>query len=72
MKISVYQCISVHNLKIGSISNSSVLQIGTCGKINALSNSYPSNETRSLPNTSRPIEDSPLVPLPTPIELYPR
>ncbi|WP_373457791.1 spore germination protein GerPB [Paenibacillus wynnii] len=72
LNISVYQCISVQNLKIGSISNSSVFQMGTSGKINALSHNYESNDTRSPPARSTTIKDAPLVPLPAPTKLYPR
>ncbi|MEK4351164.1 MULTISPECIES: spore germination protein GerPB [unclassified Paenibacillus] len=73
MNITVYQCISVNNLKIGIISNSSVLQIGTSGRINALSHSYQSIDVPdSPPALSSAKSDSPLVCLPTPTELYTR
>lgn len=73
MNVTVYQCISVYNLKIGTISNSSVLQIGTSGRINALSHSYQSSDVPESPPAPSPaINDSPLVALPAPTELYRR
>lgn len=71
MNITVYQCISIYNLKIGTISNSSVLQVGTSGRINTLSHNYETPETPTTPPTT-PTEkmDSPLVPLPPAAELY--
>jgi spore germination protein PB len=73
MNITVYQCISVNNLKIGTISNSSVLQIGTSGRINALSHSYQTDDVPKSPPAPTPeVSDSPLVRLPPPTELYTR
>ncbi|WP_076120486.1 spore germination protein GerPB [Paenibacillus odorifer] len=73
MNITVYQCISVNHLKIGTISNSSVLQIGTSGRINALSHSYQSSDVPESPPAPLPgVSDSPLVRLPPPTELYTR
>lgn len=70
MNVTVYQCISVYNLKIGTISNSSVLQIGTSGRIHTLSNSYNASEAASSPSSlSEDVMDSPLVPLPAAAEL---
>ncbi|MRN54485.1 spore germination protein GerPB [Paenibacillus monticola] len=73
MNLSVYQCISVHSLSIGTLSASSILQIGTSGKINALSHSYQ-NSGAAMPAFSPVAKDDspPLVPLPAPAELYPR
>ncbi|WP_429370825.1 spore germination protein GerPB [Paenibacillus sp. DS2015] len=72
MNISVYQCISVHNLNIGTVTNSSVLQIGTSGKINALSHNYQTQGEKIPPSSSVNIGESRLVPLPEPAKLYPR
>lgn len=73
MNITVYQCVSVNNLKIGTISNSSVLQIGTSGRINTLSHSYQTGDVPKSPPAPTPaVSDSPLVPLPPPTELYTR
>ncbi|OME62227.1 hypothetical protein BSK59_01795 [Paenibacillus odorifer] len=71
MNITVYQCISIYNLKIGTISNSSVLQIGISGRINSLSHNYETSGAPSSPSTP-PAEkmDSPLVSLPPAAELY--
>ncbi|AOZ91028.1 spore germination protein GerPB [Paenibacillus crassostreae] len=60
MNISVYQCVTVHHLKVGSISNSSILQIGTAGKINVLSHRFPSKDAKNRP----------LIPLPIPAILF--
>ncbi|OMD86619.1 MULTISPECIES: spore germination protein GerPB [Paenibacillus] len=74
MNITVYQCISIYNLKIGTISNSSVLQIGTSGRINTLSHNYETSRApSSAPTTpATPAEKmaSPLVSLPPAAELY--
>ncbi|MBY3621932.1 spore gernimation protein [Acinetobacter sp. CUI P1] len=73
MNITVYQCISVNHLKIGTISNSSVLQIGTSGRINALSHSYQTGDVPKSPPAPTPaVSDSPFIPLPPPTELYTR
>lgn len=69
MNVTVYQCISVYNLKIGTISNSSVLQIGTSGRINTLSNSYNAPEATSSSSSAEDVMDSPLVPLPAAVDL---
>ncbi|OMD94089.1 MULTISPECIES: spore germination protein GerPB [Paenibacillus] len=71
MNITVYQCISIYNLKIGTISNSSVLQIGTSGRINTLSHNYEtSGAPSSAPTTPAKKMGSPLVSLPPAAELY--
>lgn len=62
MRITVYQTIQIQNLKIGSITNSSVLQIGSAGIIKALSNLY--NTGRFIGPAPAPGEAiPPLVPL---------
>ncbi|MDH6428552.1 spore germination protein GerPB [Paenibacillus sp. FSL R7-0048] len=71
MNITVYQCISIYNLKIGTISNSSVLQVGTSGRINTLSHNYEtSGAPSSAPTTPAEKMASPLVSLPPAAELY--
>jgi spore germination protein PB len=40
MNVVVNQSIVIHQLKVGSISNSSVLQIGSAGIIKPLANVY--------------------------------
>lgn len=70
MKLSVYQCITVQQLRIGSVSNSSVLQIGTSGTIKALSHVYNTNRAESAAEGNEPETESekvkPMVPLPEP------
>ncbi|KRF30199.1 spore germination protein GerPB [Paenibacillus sp. Soil787] len=68
MNWTIHQTIMIQHLKVDSVSNSSVLQIGTAGSIRALSNLY---------NTGGFVEAAPqlgasatnpvsLVPLPAP------
>ncbi|MFC4322323.1 spore germination protein GerPB [Litchfieldia salsa] len=40
MNFYINQNISIHYFKIGSVTNSSVLQIGSAGMIKSLSNNY--------------------------------
>ena len=40
MNLTVNQTIVIHQLKVASVNNSSVLQIGSAGMISALSNLY--------------------------------
>ncbi|KPV61010.1 spore gernimation protein [Paenibacillus sp. A3] len=40
MQLIIHQSIVIQNFKIGTVSNSSVLQIGTAGTIRALANLY--------------------------------
>ncbi|AFH64437.1 spore germination protein GerPB [Paenibacillus caseinilyticus] len=72
MQLVIHQQIVIHQLKIGAVSNSSVLQIGTAGTIRSLSNLYntggftapaPGFEQGASPEQESPF---PLVPLPTP------
>ncbi|MCP1309238.1 spore germination protein GerPB [Paenibacillus tyrfis] len=81
MQLIIHQSIVIQNFKIGAVSNSSVLQIGTAGTIRALANLYntggftgPAPQFTGLtaaPQAGQPgvtQEPSPLslVPLPTP------
>jgi spore germination protein PB len=74
MNWTIHQTIMIQHLRVDSVSNSSVLQIGTAGAISALSNQYntggftepaPELATGGSPeigvNTSNPVS---LVPLP--------
>ncbi|WP_426447444.1 spore germination protein GerPB [Paenibacillus sp. S-38] len=72
MQLVIHQQIVIHQLKIGSVSNSSVLQIGTAGTIRSLSNLYntggftgpaPGFEQGASGEEQSPL---PLVPLPSP------
>lgn len=66
MSIVVHQNICIHQLKVESLSNSSVLQIGTAGAIRALSNSYNTGGfTGPAPQAGMQEFPSPLVPLPS-------
>ncbi|MBD2847260.1 spore germination protein GerPB [Paenibacillus sp. IB182496] len=40
MNFTVYQTISIHQLRVDSVSNSSVLQVGSAGSLRALSQLY--------------------------------
>lgn len=75
MKITVYQTITIRSFSIGSLANSSVLQIGSAGLVKGLSNNYntggftgpaPGTEdepaTQPAPGIVEPT--APLVPLP--------
>ncbi|GLI09955.1 putative spore germination protein GerPB [Paenibacillus tyrfis] len=81
MQLIIHQSIVIQNFKIGSVSNSSVLQIGTAGTIRALANLYntggftgpapqftaPATTPQATPQgvVAQPSPIS-LVPLPTP------
>ncbi|MCZ8511303.1 spore germination protein GerPB [Paenibacillus filicis] len=69
MQLIIHQSIVIHQLKVGSVSNSSVLQIGTAGSIRSLSNLYnsggftgPAPEAGVMPGQT--ISPLPFVPLP--------
>lgn len=62
MNLTVNQSIVVQNLKIGGLSNSSVLQIGSAGVIRTVSNLYntggfigPAPEAEPLPPALVPL-----------------
>ncbi|WP_152396903.1 spore germination protein GerPB [Paenibacillus guangzhouensis] len=61
MNLIVHQSISIQNLHVNSISNSSILQIGSTGAMNPLSNSY---NTAGSPQAEQNSSSAPLVPLP--------
>ncbi|MEQ6375425.1 spore germination protein GerPB [Bacillaceae bacterium S4-13-56] len=65
MAITIHQSIQINLLKIGSISNSSFVQIGSSGSIQALSNLYNTGGfTEPAPETGELLETTgPLVPL---------
>ncbi|QOT12860.1 spore germination protein GerPB [Paenibacillus sp. JNUCC32] len=69
MNLTVHQCINIQQLRVGAVTNSSVLQIGTAGEIRALSNIYNTGGfTGPAPEFEPPNNMAPLVPLPAPIE----
>ncbi|MBD0382433.1 spore germination protein GerPB [Paenibacillus sedimenti] len=68
MNWTIHQTIMIQHLKVDSVSNSSVLQIGSAGSIRSLSNLYntggfvePAAELGTAPTS--PLS---LVPLPSP------
>ncbi|PWU67757.1 MULTISPECIES: spore germination protein GerPB [Gracilibacillus] len=67
MQLTVHQSIYIHLLKVGSVTNSSVLQIGSTGQIQALSQLY---NTGGYEEKAEPAEpqglSAPLVPLAPP------
>ncbi|WP_314584120.1 spore germination protein GerPB [Paenibacillus terrigena] len=63
MNLVVHQSITIQNLSVNSISNSSILQIGSTGVMNPLSNSY---NTSGSTQTAESQSEEPLVPLPPP------
>ena len=69
MNITIHQSISIYLIKIGAITNSSVLQIGSTGCIQAQSDIYntggytePAEEAKVEASTES-TEAAPLVPL---------
>lgn len=67
MNIFVNQTITITSLKIGGVSNSSVLQIGTAGIIKATTHLY---NTGGYKGIAPELADSPLplIPLPPPYD----
>ncbi|WP_047986180.1 spore germination protein GerPB [Ornithinibacillus californiensis] len=64
MNITVHQSIHINLLKVGAISNSSVLQIGSTGAIQANSELYNSGQFTELAEEALPQEQvEPLVQL---------
>ncbi len=67
MNLFVTQTITIHNLRIGGVSNSAILQIGTAGVIKAASHLYNTgNFTGPAPELTLPTDS--LIPLPPPYE----
>jgi spore germination protein PB len=64
MNITVHQSIHINLLKVGSITNSSVLQIGSTGALQAHSELYNSGQfIEPAEEAAAQIEATPLVPL---------
>lgn len=63
MYLFVKQDIAIRQLKVGDISNSSVLQIGSSGMIHTVSNFY---NTEPAPEPDSPTATPLLVPLASP------
>lgn len=71
MNLTVHQSINIHQLRVNSVSNSSVIQIGAAGTIQALSNLYNTGgftapAPQFEPSASESPASTPLVPLPMP------
>lgn len=68
MNLVVHQSIVIQQLKVESVSNSSILQIGSAGAIRSLSNLYNTGGfTGPAPAADIPLSaPSTLVPLPSP------
>jgi spore germination protein PB len=66
MNLIVHQSIVIHQLRVDSVANSSVLQIGSAGMIKGLSNLYNTGGfTGAAPAASAAGAET-LVPLPSP------
>jgi len=71
-QFNVHQQIIIHQLKVGAVNNSSILQIGASGNVRALSNLYNTGgftgAAPELGQSASAYEGStlPLVPLPSP------
>lgn len=62
MNWTVHQSITIYSLKVNSVSNSSVFQIGSTGSIRSHSELY---NTGGFTGPAPEAEPSPLVPLPS-------
>lgn len=77
MNFYINQTIQIHNLKVSSVSNSSVLQIGSAGMIRSLSNLYNTGMFTEPAPEAVPLlpgegeEPVSLVPLTPPIAMAP-
>ncbi|MFN7251057.1 MAG: spore germination protein GerPB [Anaerobacillus sp.] len=68
MNFYINQTIQINNLRVDSVSNSSVLQIGSAGMIRSMSNLYNTGGfTEPAPEAVEPLDPViPLVPLAPP------
>ncbi|WNF36234.1 spore germination protein GerPB [Bacillaceae bacterium IKA-2] len=72
MNFYINQTININTLKVGGVTNSSVLQIGSAGMIKALSNLYNTGDfVEPSPVAVDPIAPIPLVPLASPAPAAP-
>ena len=66
MNLTVHQQITIYQLRVDSVTNSSVLQVGTAGSIRSLSQLYNTGQFKeAAPQLGQPNPVS-LVPLPNP------
>ncbi|WP_079709138.1 spore germination protein GerPB [Paraliobacillus ryukyuensis] len=66
MQFTVHQTINIRMLRIGSISNASVLQIGSAGSMQSAANLYNTGNYESLAEPAeiqQGVGEVPLVPL---------
>ena len=54
MSLTIYQIINIHAIKIGAVTNSSVVQIGTTGSIQAQSDIYNTGGFTELAEEAEP------------------
>lgn len=71
MNLTVHQSIVIHQLRVDSITNSSILQVGTAGAIKGLSNLYNTGGFTEpapavVPSEVVETDTETLVPLPAP------
>ncbi len=66
MIFTIYQSINIHFLKIGSISNSSVVQIGTTGCIQAQSDVYNTGGYTEAAEPAEPVGEPSIIRLQQP------
>lgn len=68
MHLTVHQTINIHLLKIGNISNASIVQIGAAGSIQTTANLANSGQFEKLadPADVEGLLQTPIVPLVTP------
>ncbi|SDQ87372.1 spore germination protein PB [Virgibacillus subterraneus] len=66
MNFTIHQSISIHMLKIGAITNSSVVQIGSTGSIQAQSDIYNTGEYEEAAEPAEPVGDSSIIRLQQP------
>lgn len=66
MNLIVHQSIVIHQLRVDSVANSSVLQIGSAGMIKGLSNLYNTGGFTGPAPTAAAGSEVSLVPLPSP------
>ncbi|MCR8641202.1 spore germination protein GerPB [Paenibacillus sp. N1-5-1-14] len=68
MNLTVHQSITIHQLRVDAVTNSSVLQIGASGMIKAMSNLYNTGgftgPAKEFEQEEAAAESAPLVPLP--------
>ncbi|UOR13173.1 spore germination protein GerPB [Halobacillus amylolyticus] len=71
MNLTIHQTISIRFLKIGSVANSSVVQIGSSGAIQAKADLYNTGGFTEAAEVPQPLEGQVTVPEPGPATLVP-